>query len=207
MTIISKVIKGFNTSENRETYKKMYGGCKYIFFTFIVCVLLYLVGNIFVILGQIAKDNPRWTFKKDEPNIGIGFVVFFIILSICAIEFLHGLMYVFFVASARIETNEICENYVKNKKIYILETSTLHYGTIEKGKGCKYSHDYIFYSDLYRIIFSYVINTTAILYATYNVNRMLMIVLPMIGSIFIDMCILLVTIICRVIYMVVVKSQ
>lgn len=207
MTIISKIIKGFNTSENRETYKKMYGGCKYIFFTFIICVLLYLVRNLLVMIGQIAKNNPQWTFKKDVSDSGIGSVVFFMIISICAIEFLHGLLYVFFVASARVETNDTCGTYIKNKKIYIIETITLRYGTLEKGVDYKYSHAYIFYSDLYRIIFSYVINTIVILYATYNVNWMTVIGLLVIGGILIDMCILLATIICRVLCTVVIKSQ
>lgn len=204
MTIISKIIKGFNTSENRETYKKIYNSCKYIGITFVAGILLYFIGNLITLLGQFFKNDPNWSVKTDESNFGVGLLVFLMLFVTCVLDFLHGMLYVYFGVSLHIETNT---KYIDNKNIIILDTTELYGGLIEEGKGKKYLHEYIFYSDLYRIIFSYVVNVIIIFYELYYANWKLLLLLFTVGGILIDMCILIVTIICRVFYMVVIKSH
>lgn len=204
MTIISKIIKGFNTSENYETCKKIFNGCKYILFALMAGVLLYFIKNILTIFGHIIKTNSRLKFGKNDSDIDIGFVAVVVLFAICIVESVHGVMYIYFIASNSIETNDKCET---NKKIIVLDTKELYSGLVEEGKGKKYLHYYVSYTDLYRIIFSYIINTFLIAHELYHARLMSSIAFITVGNIIIDMCVLLILIIYRVFYDVVIKSQ
>lgn len=209
---INKFVKTLKMSENYDTYKKLFYSLMWICSICVislVCYITYFIGQYIIQLfgvvieqlGNIVKNNPHWWFSQDDP-MELGCFTCFLMFWIVMGEIIHMLFYTLLVGFRDIETSE---DMTKNKKVYIF-VSRNSYKFIEKGQNM-HCYEYIYYSDLYRIITSYIINTFVIFATTYYARWILMCIAYAIGSCAIDIGILVVMLLYKSSYTFITKSQ
>lgn len=212
MIKLNKFVKTFTTSENYETYKKIFYSVMWIFCICMISLVSYmtyfigkygiqLFGIIIKQLGYIGKNNPRWWFSIDDP-MELGSFMLVLMFCITSCEIIHASMYVLLVGLHNIETSE---NMTQNKEVYVF-ISRNSYKFLEKGQSM-HCYEYIYYVDLYRIIISYVINTFVIFATIYHTMWISMSIAYAIGSVLIDIGMLVAILVYKNLCTIITKSQ